>query len=629
MYWFEPRNYGIMCTKEKVTVNGDTNNMSRIGIIDADLLDNGTRHPNIALMKISGYYKEQGNTVELIYKDYIDAHKYDKLFMSKVFSYTTVPQWVLKLPNLEIGGTGFYGDCAPNLSAEIEHHMPDYHLYDDWVEDQINSGKEVKNYNDYTNFSIGFITRGCFRKCSFCINKKYDSVFRHSHIEEFLDETRPCIYLWDDNILGFSKWEEVFDELDATGKPYQFRQGVDLRLMTDRKAMRLNKAKWHGDIIFAFDHVEDRDLISEKVQIWKRHSTKVCKMYVLSGYDSQDAQDIKNVFERIKILMYYGSLPYIMRYEEYKNSEFKGMYTQLARWCNQPRFFKKKSFRQYCEANQEYQYHGEMDKYCASYRAMVDFEEKYPEIATEYFDLKFEYESIYIEQYGYGRKYANKTSCKECKRKYKTWEDFISSNNNDADVIRLYFTKELDLQCTSYKNAECNNCKSYVKKLLRFITSIDKAELIYIIADSNDKEKINSEFLFTMENPIDLIKKIVSFMYLQTDFIYGKDELKYEITKMQKGLSDKNINNILRLAAQSDLIMYSLNHSNALVRLAIMGQNVNELDDDIKDHVIKKLLLRYPLLRESCIAGIDNITIKLKKKEVETLRSIVAEIKTN
>ena len=25
-----------------------------IGIIDADLLDNGTRHPNLALMKISG-----------------------------------------------------------------------------------------------------------------------------------------------------------------------------------------------------------------------------------------------------------------------------------------------------------------------------------------------------------------------------------------------------------------------------------------------------------------------------------------------------------------------------------------------------------------------------------------------
>ena len=37
-----------------------------IGIIDADLLDNGTRHPNLALMKISGYQKELGNDVTLL-----------------------------------------------------------------------------------------------------------------------------------------------------------------------------------------------------------------------------------------------------------------------------------------------------------------------------------------------------------------------------------------------------------------------------------------------------------------------------------------------------------------------------------------------------------------------------------
>ena len=35
----------------------------KIGIIDADLLDNGTRHPNLALMKISGFMKSQGNDV--------------------------------------------------------------------------------------------------------------------------------------------------------------------------------------------------------------------------------------------------------------------------------------------------------------------------------------------------------------------------------------------------------------------------------------------------------------------------------------------------------------------------------------------------------------------------------------
>ena len=38
----------------------------RVGIIDADLLDNGTRHPNLALLKISGFCKSSGHDVRLI-----------------------------------------------------------------------------------------------------------------------------------------------------------------------------------------------------------------------------------------------------------------------------------------------------------------------------------------------------------------------------------------------------------------------------------------------------------------------------------------------------------------------------------------------------------------------------------
>ena len=37
-----------------------------IGIIDADLLDNKARFPNLALMKISSYWKNKGHHTELI-----------------------------------------------------------------------------------------------------------------------------------------------------------------------------------------------------------------------------------------------------------------------------------------------------------------------------------------------------------------------------------------------------------------------------------------------------------------------------------------------------------------------------------------------------------------------------------
>ena len=43
-----------------------TDEKLRVGIIDADLLDHGTRHPNLALLKISAFCKELGHEVRLI-----------------------------------------------------------------------------------------------------------------------------------------------------------------------------------------------------------------------------------------------------------------------------------------------------------------------------------------------------------------------------------------------------------------------------------------------------------------------------------------------------------------------------------------------------------------------------------
>lgn len=362
----------------------------KIGIIDADVLDNGTRHPNLACLKMSGYYKEQGHEVRLI-TDYNDIDNYDEVYMSKVFDFTNVPIDPFdtkRYPHLHIGGTGFFWKDAPNLPDEIEHHMPDYHLYDEYIGAEIARGIKPNKFSDYMDYSIGFTTRGCFRKCSFCVNEKYDHVFRHSPVEEFLDKSRKYIYLWDDNIFGYPKWHEVFDELNATGKAFQFRQGMDMRLMTEEKARVLTNSKYHGDFIFAFDHIEEREIIEKKLAIWQKYSSKIAKLYVLCGYDSQDEVDIANTFERIKILMRHHCLPYIMRHANYQTSKYRGLYVTIARWCNQPNFLKKKSFREYCEANQEYKKN--QNTLCSSMVSMLEFEKDHPDIAARYFDIKWD-----------------------------------------------------------------------------------------------------------------------------------------------------------------------------------------------------------------------------------------------
>ena len=366
----------------------------KIGIIDADLLDNGTRHPNLALMKISGYYKNKGYCVELLH-NYNNIGDYDKIYLSKVFTFTNMPINIDEYNHIKSGGTGLYWDKSPKLPYEIEHHMPDYKLYDKWIEKEINRGIKRSYFLDYLNYSIGFATKGCVRQCKFCINENVKGVRKHSPIGEFLKEDRRYIYLWDDNFLAYPKWSEVLDELESTGKRFQFRQGLDIRFLTEEKAKRLANTKYKGDFIFAFDNIEDRDLIIEKIKIWKKHYKKKAnvKFYVLCGYDRNNKyddqfwkQDIIDTFERIKILMKYKSLPYIMRYEKYQQSPFRGMYINLARWCNQPSFFKKKTFREFCYANQN----PNSDKDCASVRYMKYFEGQHSCITKEYFDMRFE-----------------------------------------------------------------------------------------------------------------------------------------------------------------------------------------------------------------------------------------------
>lgn len=386
--------------------------MKKIGIIDADLLGRDKhRFPNLVSEKISAYHKNYGDETKLLL-DYDHFDEYDEIYISKVFTDTPIPEWLSNKINLEtceadlpkkihVGGTGFYFDKAPNLPEEIEHINPDYHLYDEWILGEVEKARENKDFNEdkfmvqfkeYTDYSIGFLTRGCFRKCGFCVNKKYDHVFKHSPLLEFYEPSRKKICLLDDNFLGCSKWKEMLEELIATGKPFKFKQGLDERLLTDEKCKLLFNAKYDGDFTFAFDNVSDYDLIHEKLKlIFKYKGKRNVKFYVLVGFEGIDEKDIENAFIRIELLLRYGCLPYIMRYQNkndipYKNSKYKTIYVTLARWCNQVSMIKKKSFREFCELNQKIS--GDKNKNCTVLQAMLDFEKDFPEITKKYFDVK-------------------------------------------------------------------------------------------------------------------------------------------------------------------------------------------------------------------------------------------------
>lgn len=349
-----------------------------IGLIDADLLDNGTNFPNLALMKISSYYKNLDNTVELINELYSNVNDdYDLLIISKVFDFTTIDEELLQKDNVFYGGTGFYFDKAEKLPEVIEHSKPDYDIYESYPD---------KLSSFYKDYSIGFTTRGCFRGCDFCVNQNCKKVTFHSHVTEWYEPNKKKICLLDDNILGYKNWKSVLEELIEINKPFQFKQGLDIRILTDEKAFYLSQCKYNGEFIFAFDDIKDKDIIENKLKLWRKYNSKATKFYVLTCFENQNEVEVINIFERIRILSKYGCLPYIMRHKNYKGSEVESIVTQIARWVNMPKFIKKCSFREFCELNQSYK---KKKGLCSSMKALVEFENKYPEIAKEYFDIKF------------------------------------------------------------------------------------------------------------------------------------------------------------------------------------------------------------------------------------------------
>ncbi|MCD3321619.1 hypothetical protein G8V07_14400 [Clostridium botulinum D/C] len=163
---------------------------------------------------------------------------------------------------------------------------------------------------------------------------------------------------------------------------------MDERILNDEKCEMLFNSKYDGAFTFAFDNIEDSPLIEKKLQLIRKYTNKIPMFYVLCGFDKNNKwdeqfwnQDIIDTFKRIKLLMKYKCLPYIMRFNRYEESPYRGMYINLARWCNQPSIFKKKSFREFCELN---------GANSASMKYANAFEELFLCIEKQYYNLKFD-----------------------------------------------------------------------------------------------------------------------------------------------------------------------------------------------------------------------------------------------
>jgi len=209
----------------------------RIGLLN---VDGHNGYPNYALMKISAWHKAQGDVVEQAQEfGLFNQDPYDRIYASKVFSFTPDVDWLMyRAKEIVKGGTGY--DTYSSLPTEIDRMQPDYSLYPDKIDHRT---------------AYGFITRGCPNKCYWCVvPKKEGKVHPYMDVDEIAQHgERPYLVLMDNNVLACDYGIEQIRKIVERGYHVDFNQGLDARLVTPDIADLLAKVKWIKNIRFGCD----------------------------------------------------------------------------------------------------------------------------------------------------------------------------------------------------------------------------------------------------------------------------------------------------------------------------------------------------------------------------------------
>lgn len=313
----------------------------RIGLIDVD----GHNFPNLPLMKLSAWHKSQGDSVEwyMPTQHGFPLPPMDKVYMSKVFSFTPDYEYFVNADEVVKGGSGYcisfengkevyHKENDSQLPYEVEHIYPDYSLYPELTKDT----------------AYGFMSRGCPRGCDFCHveAKEGRKAYKVADLSEFWRGQKNIVLL-DPNPIACKEWKDILQQLIDSKSWVDFSQGVDIRLMTEEKAEMIKRIKTKN-IHFAWDRYEDKEKIVPKLKMFKEYTGydyRKLTVYMLCNFDTTFEQDL----ERVYLIRDLGYNPYVMLYDK-EHIPTGHRLKHLQRWVNNRIIFRT------CEKFEEFDF---------------------------------------------------------------------------------------------------------------------------------------------------------------------------------------------------------------------------------------------------------------------------------
>lgn len=298
-----------------------------------------SKYPPLGLMKLSSYHNRRGDNVKFVRgcNTKVRDDYWDRVYITTLFTYTwketvktinfyreTLFSFARKIyvggilaslmPDELFNATGiqpFVGllkdarkiDLGDNTN--IDDLPPDYEILN-----QVNF--------DYSNTDayLGYSTRGCPRNCEFCAVNKFEPEFvPYIDIKNMIKQIKrksgekQNLLLMDNNVLCSNKFDKIIDDIISIGfhkgatygktkkkRIVDFNQGLDARLLTEKKMQRLAEIPLEP-MRLAFDDIKLRPFYTKAVELAHKYKQKNMSNYILYNYKDTP----EDFYERLKI----------------------------------------------------------------------------------------------------------------------------------------------------------------------------------------------------------------------------------------------------------------------------------------------------------------------------------------
>ena len=273
---------------------------------------------NSAMMQVSYYHKQQLDKVEIYNPKKHET--YDKIYAFSLFDFTPKDKVT---PDMITGGTGF--NIKTRLPPEIENSNLDYSIF------------------PKCKYSIIWFSRGCFRKCPFCVvHEKEGNI--HPVKPKNLNPKGTYIKVMDNNFFANPNWRWAVKTLIRARQPIDM-QGFDIRIFNEEQGEAIQKLKHKKAFKFAWDNPKQN--IDDKIELLLNYMKPYKLMcYVLIGYWSTPEEDLYRVNH---LQEEYNIEPYIMPYNT------TDTYQKLFRnYVNGKKIFHKTTWKEYLKDKQNY-----------------------------------------------------------------------------------------------------------------------------------------------------------------------------------------------------------------------------------------------------------------------------------